>query len=235
MATPHNSAEKKDIASLVLMAGNPERIKNMAEKNLKNCRLVNSVRGMLTYTGTWHGRRITMMAHGMGCPSMGIYSYELFKFYDVEKIVRVGTIGALRKDIPLASIIVAEKSFTKTNYNNFFLDNGASFVSANKQLFETAKEEFEKRQIYYYAGNIYCSDNFYTKENQVKLGKDKDLLGVEMESAALYINAKNLKKKALTICAVSDNLVTGEELTAEEREKFFDEIVDVALAVLTKK
>lgn len=236
MATPHNSAKKKDIARLVLMAGSPSRVKNMAEKYLKNYKLVNDVRGMLTFTGTsGGGKKITIMAHGMGCPSMGIYSYELFKFYDVEKIVRVGTIGALRKDIPLGSIIVAEKSFTKTNYNNFFLDNGASFVSANKQLFETAKEEFEKRQISYYAGNIYCSDNFYTKENQVKLGKDKDLLGVEMESAALYINAKNLKKKALTICAVSDNLVTGEELTAEEREKFFDEIVDVALAVLTKK
>lgn len=128
MATPHNTAEKKDIASLVLMAGNPQRVKKMAEENLKNCRLVNSVRGMFAYTGTWHGRRITMMAHGMGCPSMGIYSYELFKFYNVEKIIRVGTIGALKKDIPLGSIIVAEKSFTKTNYNNFFLDNGASCV-----------------------------------------------------------------------------------------------------------
>ena len=235
MNATHILCPKEDIAKIVLMPGDPLRAKYIAENFLEEPRLVNEIRNMLGYTGFYKGVKVTVLAHGMGCPSIGIYAYELYKFYDVEKIVRVGTIGALRKDIPLGSIIVAEKSFTKTNYNNFFLDNGASFVSANKQLFETAKEEFEKRQISYYAGNIYCSDNFYTKENQVKLGRDKDLLGVEMESAALYINAKNLKEKALTICAVSDNLVTGEELTAEEREKFFDEIVDVALAVLTKK
>ncbi len=235
MATPHMNAKKSDIAKVVIMAGDPVRIKNMAEKFLDNARCVNDTRGMLAYTGTHNGKKITFMAHGMGCPSMGIYSYELFAFYGVETIIRVGTIGALKKEIGLKDIIIADRSYTKTNFDDFYIKNGASFVEGSSKLSEKAVEICEKYNVKYYYGNIYCSDNFYTDFDQIELAKEKDLLGVEMESASLYLNAKKFKKDALTMCVVSDSLVTKKALSASERANSFDNIVKVALSIALKK
>ncbi|HIT61964.1 MAG TPA: purine-nucleoside phosphorylase [Candidatus Caccovivens faecavium] len=235
MATPHMNAKKSDIAKVVIMAGDPVRIKNMAEKFLDNARCVNDTRGMLAYTGTHNGKKITFMAHGIGCPSMGIYSYELFAFYGVETIIRVGTIGALKKEIGLKNIIIADRSYTKTNFDDFYIKNGASFVEGSSKLSEKAVEICEKYNVKYYYGNIYCSDNFYTDFDQIELAKEKDLLGVEMESASLYLNAKKFKKDALTMCVVSDSLVTKKALSASERANSFDNIVKVALSIALKK
>ncbi len=235
MATPHMNAKKSDIAKVVIMSGDPVRVKNMAEKFLDNARCVNDTRGMLAYTGTHNGKKITFMAHGIGCPSMGIYSYELFAFYGVETIIRVGTIGALKKEIGLKNIIIADRSYTKTNFDDFYIKNGASFVEGSSKLSEKAVEICEKYNVKYYYGNIYCSDNFYTDFDQIELAKEKDLLGVEMESASLYLNAKKFKKDALTMCVVSDSLVTKKALSASERANSFDDIVKVALSIALKK
>ena len=229
------NAKKSDIAKVVIMSGDPVRVKNMAEKFLDNARCVNDTRGMLAYTGTHNGKKITFMAHGIGCPSMGIYSYELFAFYGVETIIRVGTIGALKKEIGLKNIIIADRSYTKTNFDDFYIKNGASFVEGSSKLSEKAVEICEKYNVKYYYGNIYCSDNFYTDFDQIELAKEKDLLGVEMESASLYLNAKKFKKDALTMCVVSDSLVTKKALSASERANSFDDIVKVALSIALKK
>ena len=235
MATPHMNAKKSDIAKVVIMAGDPVRIKNMAEKFLDNARCVNDTRGMLAYTGLYKGKKVTFMAHGMGCPSMGIYSYELFAFYGVETIIRVGTIGALREEINLKDIIIAKRAYTKTNFDDFYIKNGASFVEGSSKLSEKAVEICEKYNVKYHYGDIYCSDNFYTDFDQIKLAKEKSLLGVEMESASLFLNAKKFKKDALAMCVVSDSLVTKKALSASERANSFDDIVKVALSIALKK
>ena len=235
MATPHMNAKKSDIAKVVIMAGDPVRIKNMAEKFLDNARCVNDTRGMLAYTGTHNGKKITFMAHGMGCPSMGIYSYELFAFYGVETIIRVGTIGALKKEIGLKDIIIADRSYTKTNFDDFYIKNGASFVSGSSPLLDKAESLCKEKGLKYFRGDIFCSDNFYTDFDQIKLAKEKNLLGVEMESASLYLNANIFQKNALTMCIVSDNLVTKKDLSSAERAVAFDDIVKVALSIALKK
>lgn len=235
MATPHNSANKKDIAKIVLMVGDPIRAKKIAEKYLQDLKLVNNVRGMNTFTGKINGKRITIMPHGMGCPSVGIYTYELFKFYGVERIVRFGTIGALKGDTKVGTVIVANKTYTKTNYDDFYIKNGASYVSANEELVEKARKVFSKSKLNVQEGTIYCSDTFYTDEDQVALGKKLNLLGVEMESAGLYINANKFGKQALTICSVSDNLESGEALNAEDRENSFYQAIEHVFKIALEK
>lgn len=235
MATPHNSANKKDIAKTVLMVGDPIRAKKIAEKYLQDLKEVNNVRGMNTFTGKYHGKRITIMPHGMGCPSVGIYTYELFKFYGVERIVRFGTIGALKAETKVGTIIIAEKSYTKTNYFDFYIKNGDSYLSANPELVEKAKRVFAKSNLNVQEGTIYCSDTFYTDEDQVALGKKLNLLGVEMESAGLYINANIFNKQALTICSVSDNLASGEALDAKDRENSFYQAIEYVFKVALEK
>ena len=231
MATPHINARKGDIAKVVIMAGDPVRVKNMAEMFLKNPKCVSDTRGMLAYTGLYNGKKVTFMAHGMGCPSMGIYSYELFAFYGVERIVRVGTIGALKKEIALKDIIIAEKSYTKTNYDDFYIKNGAGFVKGSAKLCQKAKEICERKKLSFHIGSTFCSDNFYTSFDQVKLAEEENLLGVEMEVAALYLNAQKFQKEALAMCVVSDNVVTNKALSSSARATTFNEIVSVALSV----
>ena len=231
MATPHNTANKKDIAKTVFMAGDPVRVKKMAEKYLTDAKLVNESRGIFTYTGKWKGKRVTFMAHGMGCPSMGVYAHELFEHYGVEKIIRLGTAGALRDDIKIGSIVIAEKSYTKTNFDDFYIKHKAGFVNADKELAESAVDYCKKHNIKYYYGNLYCTDTFYTDEDRMAVAKKKNLIAVEMESAALYIEASKFGKKALTICSISDIIPTGEELDAKAREDLFGNVVDVAFEI----
>lgn len=229
MATAHNSASIEDIAKTVIMPGDPLRSKFIAENFLEDIKLVNNVRGIQGYTGLYKGKKVTVMASGMGNPTMGIYSYELFKFYNVDKIIRIGSIGAMNENIKIKELIIAKETFTNTNYNNFYINNGESYISASQELVEQAENIAKNNNIKYYIGNILCSDTFYTDEDEIAKSKANNLLGVEMESAALYINAKRLNKHALTICTVSNNLITGEETTSDERQTAFIEMMKVAL------
>ncbi len=179
--TPHNSAKLGQIAKTVIMPGDPLRSKMIADTLLDNAVLVNNVRGVQGYTGTYRGVPITVMAHGMGNPSMGIYSYELFKFYDVANIIRVGTIGSLDKNIALRSIILGEKSFTTTNYDDYYIRNGAGYVSASPMLLDVAKNVASKNNLTANVGKIWCSETFYTDIDQLAVAKEHELLGVEME------------------------------------------------------
>ena len=230
--TPHNAAKKKDFAKIMLMAGDPVRVKFIAENFLENSKLVTSVRGILGYTGTYKGKEISVMAHGMGNPSMGIYSYELYKFYGVDTIIRVGSIGAMKEDIKLRDIIISEAAYTNTNYDNFYIKNkGAGYVCGDKDLVKRAEKQAKKLKLNAFKGRTLCSDTFYADSSESEISATENLLGVEMEAAALYINAKNLKKRALTICTVSDNIVTGEKTTSEERALGFSNMIKLALEV----
>ncbi len=232
MATPHNEANKGDIAKRIILTGDPNRATKIKDILMPDAKLVNNIRGMKTYTGTINGKKLSIMAHGMGCASMGIYAHELFDYYDVEKAIRIGTIGSLKKEISLKSMIIAKKSFTKTNFDNYFINNGASFVDASENMVKCAERIFEKENIEYYSGTILCSDNFYTDENQLELAKKYDLLGVEMESAALNLMAQKFNKQALTICNVSDNIATNKSISAKEREDMFENLSKLAVQIL---
>ena len=230
MATTHNSAEIKDIAQTVIMPGDPLRSKLIAETFLENAKLINNVRGIQGYTGTYKGKMVTVMASGMGNPTMGIYSYELFKFYNVDKIIRIGSIGAMREDLKIKELIITERTYTNTNYDNFYIkNNGEGYISGDKKLISKAKKLAEKFNMPYHTGDTLCSDTFYTDEDELAKAREHNLLGVEMESAALYLNAQKLKKSALVICTVSNNLITGEETTSEERQTAFTDMMKLAL------
>lgn len=229
MATAHNSANINQIAETVIMPGDPLRSKLIADTFLENAELVNNVRGVQGYTGTYKGKKVTVMASGMGNPSMGIYSYELFKFYNVKRIIRVGSIGSMSEDIKVKDLIITRKVFTNTNYNNFYINNGETFIDGSNELINTAEDIAKKNNMKYHIGDILCSDTFYTDEDEIAKAKNNNLLGVEMESASLYINAKRLNKEALVICTVSNNLITGEETTSEERQSSFTDMMKLAL------
>ena len=230
MATAHNSADINEIAKTVIMPGDPLRSKLIAETFLENAKLVNNVRGIQGYTGTYNGKPVTVMASGMGNPTMGIYSYELFKFYDVDKIIRIGSIGAMREDIKITELVITERTYTNTNYDNFYIkNNGEGYIAGDKKLITSAKKLAEKFNMPYHLGDTLCSDTFYTDEDELAKAKTNNLLGVEMESAALYLNAQKLNKSALVICTVSNNLITGEETTSEERQNAFTDMMKLAL------
>ena len=230
MATVHNSANIEDIAKTVIMPGDPLRSKFIAENFLKDAKLVNNVRGVQGYTGTYKGKKVTVMASGMGCPTMGIYSYELFKFYNVEKIIRVGSIGSLSKNINIKDLIIVENSYSNTNYNNFYINNnGGGDVEGSKELIKQAQKVAEQKNIKNHLGNVFCTDTFYSEQDDNQKAIELNLIGVEMESAALYLNAKKLNKKALCICTVSDNIITNEQTSSEERQSSFTQMIEVAL------
>ena len=228
--TPHISAKKGEFAPTVIMPGDPNRAKFIAEKFLTDAKLINSVRGELAYTGLYRGKPVSVMASGMGNPSMGIYSYELFNFYNVKNIIRVGTCGANNKDIKLASIVLGDTSVTKTNYAN--ISNGEIVkLQKTQKLANLCEKVAKKLNFALVCGNLFCTDTFYADELQAKIMADYNCVAVEMESAALYFNAQKYKKNALAICSVSDNLITGESLTADERESSFSNMIVLALEV----
>ena len=229
METAHIKLTEDTFAKTVIMPGDPLRSKMIAEKFLTDAKLINNIRGIQGYTGYYNGKKVSVMASGMGNPTMGIYSYELFKFYDVDKIIRIGSIGAMKKEIPLKSLILTDRTFTNTNYNNFYINNGEGYIECSKILLEEAKNKADQLNLSYTIGDTLCSDTFYTDEDEIEKSIKNNLLGVEMESAALYINAKRLNKEALTICTVSNNLITNEETTSEERQNSFCDMIKLAL------
>lgn len=227
--TPHISCKKEDLAETIIMPGDPLRSQMIANTFLENPTLVNNVRGVQGYTGYYKGKKVTVMASGMGNPSMGIYSYELFKFYNVKKIIRIGSIGAMREDIKIKDIILAKDIYTSSNYNNFYKENGEGFITGDFKCIKECEKYLKKSKINYHVGNILCSDTFYSDEDEVAKAKKLGLLGVEMESTALYLNAKRTSKEAMVICTVSNNIITGEETSSEERQNAFKDMVKLAL------
>lgn len=230
MSTPHNKANVGDIAKTVLMPGDPLRAKYIVEEFLDDVVCFNTVRNMFGYTGTYKGKPLSVMGHGMGMPSMGIYSYELYDQYGVENIIRIGSAGGLSDEVDLMDIVIAMGASTNSNYASQYKLPGILAPIADFGLLRTAVEVAEKKQCKVQVGNILSSDTFYTddpKDND--LWKRMHVLAVEMESAALYYNAARLGKKALCILTISDHLYSGKELSAEERQTGFRQMMEIAL------
>lgn len=228
--TPHIIARKGDFAKTVLMPGDPLRSKWIAETFLEDAVLVNNVRGVQGYTGSYKGVPVSVMASGMGIPSIGIYSWELFTCYDVESIIRVGSAGAYQDDIDLRDIVIAQGACTNSNFAHQFNLNGTFAPIADYKLLKNAVTSCEERQIKSHVGNVLTSDNFYAggqdgPEQWRKMG----VLAVEMEAAGLYMNAAHLGKRALAICTISDHFYKDDILTAQERQTSMTEMVEVAL------
>ncbi len=228
--TPHINAKMGDFADTVLMPGDPLRAEFIAKTYLENAVLVNNVRGVQGYTGYYKGKRVSVMASGMGQPSIGIYSYELFNFYNVKTIIRVGSCGAFSPELHARDIVVAMGACTNGNYASQYNLPGTYAPIADFELVRRAAEECEKAGVNYRVGNILSSDMFYDDANSGMTWSKMGVLGVEMESAALYCNAARAGKKALCICTVSDSFVYPEEnTTAEERQTSFTKMMEIAL------
>ena len=230
--TPHIAAKEGEIAKTVIMAGDPLRAKYMAENFLTDAVAFNGVRNMLGYTGFYKGKRVSVMGHGMGIPSIGIYSYELFNFYDVDNIIRVGSAGSINEDLHLGDLVIAEGACTDSHYADQYELAGTFAPIANFELLRGAVEACEKFGYRYKVGNVFSSDTFYTEnahnDRWIKMG----VLAVEMEAAGLYMNAARAGKRALTICTISDHILTGEATSAEERQTTFTHMMDVAFSLL---
>ena len=230
--TPHIKATSADFAKTVLMPGDPLRSKFVAENFLENARLINNVRGIQGYTGTYKGVPVSVMASGMGMPSIGIYSYELYNFFGVENIIRIGSAGGLADDIQLRDVIIGMGACTNSAYQDQYNLNGNYAPIASFELLSRAVKEAEKLGVRYKVGNLLSSDIFYHADPDFNQGWYKmGVLGVEMEAAALYMNAAAAGKKALAICTVSDHILRGEALDADQRQNTFTDMMKIALGV----
>lgn len=231
--TPHINAPQGAFARTVLMPGDPLRAKFIADTYLQDAELVNNVRGVQGYTGNYKGKRVSVMASGMGMPSMGIYSYELFNCYNVENIIRIGTAGALTMKLQLRDVVAAMSSYTDSNYGAQFNFHGSLAPSCSYELLKAAMDAAERQGVHMQPGPIFSSDAFYKQWEYTttpvlqKLG----VLCVEMETYALYLNAAAAGKNALTLLTISDSLVTGEALSAEDRQNTFTRMMEIALEI----
>lgn len=230
--TPHIGAQYGEIAQSVIMAGDPLRAKFMAEKFLENPVQFNNVRGMLGFTGTYKGKRVSVMGHGMGIPSIGIYTYELFNFYGVETIIRVGSAGAIQKDLHIGDLVIGQGACTDSNYGSQYELPGTFAPIADFSLVRGAADACERMGYRYRVGNLFSSDIFYSDNAHNDKWTSMGVLAIEMEASALYMNAARAGKKALTICTISDHLITGEATTAEERQTTFTHMMDVAFSLI---
>lgn len=228
--TAHIGAKKGDFAKTVLMPGDPLRAKYIAETYLENPRMVTSVRNMFGYTGTYKGKEISVMGAGMGMPSIGIYSYELFNFYDVEQIIRIGSAGALQDNMKLMDVVIGMGACTDSNYAYQYGLPGTFAPIADYELMSRAIETAKAQGTNVVVGNVLSSDVFYNaKENVNDLWRGMGILCIEMEAAALYMNAAKAGKKALCMLTISDHIYTGEALNAEERQLGFGKMMEIAL------
>jgi len=239
--TPHINAKPEDFARTVLMPGDPLRAKYIAENFLENPVLINNVRGVQGYTGTYEGTRVTVMASGMGMPSIGIYSYELFNFFGVENIMRIGSAGSYHKDVKIRDIVIGQGACTDSRFAEHFHLPGTFAPIASWKMLETCVETAKELGANYHVGNLVSSDVFYGDEADLadnfkamnswaKMG----VMAVEMEAAGLYMNAARAGKNALAICTISDSLVTGEATSAEERQSSFTQMMELALKTAVK-
>ncbi len=231
--TPHIGAREGEIAEKVIMAGDPLRAKFMAENFLENPVQYNSVRGMLGYTGEYKGKRVSVQGHGMGIPSIGIYTYELFNFYGVKSIIRTGSAGAYHPDLQLGDVVVGIGACTDSNYGAQYGLPGTFSPTADFALARAAVEKAEQMGVRYKVGNILSSDVFYgDSADGWKAWQKMGVLAVEMEAAALYMNAARSGNKALCICTISDSLVTGEACSAEQRQTSFTNMMEIAFDII---
>ena len=232
--TPHNEAKKEDIAKIVLMPGDPLRAKYIADTFLKDVKLVNSVRNMLGYTGTYKGKRLTVFASGMGMPSIGIYSYELYKFYDVDTIIRIGSCGAYTEELNLLDTILVDNSYTEGNYAFELTGEEKHIDSSNAEVNSIIENTAKELDIPYVKGNTLCTDcfDYYVKDvNELikRFPKDLNIIGAEMEAFALFYNAHYLGKKASCLLSVVDSHYKHEEISAEERQTSLNSMITLAL------
>ena len=228
--TPHINASPEDIAKTVLMPGDPLRAKFVAENYLENAVLFNNVRGIQGYTGTYKGKRVSVMASGMGMPSIGIYSYELFAFFGVENIIRIGSAGSMSEKVKVRDIVFGMGASTNSSYGEQYGLCGTFAPAADFNLLRKSVEIADAMGVNYHVGSLFSSDCFYNDDPTVTEKWQKmGVLAVEMEAAALYMNAARLGKRALAICTISDSLVTGEALDSEARQTSFGEMMEIAL------
>lgn len=239
--TPHINAQKGDFAKTVIMPGDPLRAKYIADNFLENAKLVSDVRGMLAYTGEYKGKKVSVMAHGMGNPSMGIYAYELYKFYDVDNIIRVGSCASYVKEIDLYEIIVSEESFSRDLFAQNFLGTDEEIWStkATPDLIKVAKETSKEVGIKAAFGNTHAGQNFYYLNDNAlkriyKFWENDNLIGGEMESFALYATANALNKKAIALLTVANQIVTKKQANSEERQNAFVDMMKLSLEIAIK-
>ena len=235
MATPHNTAPEGAIAESILLPGDPLRAKFIAENFLQDAVQFNEIRNMYGYTGTYNGKKISVMGTGMGCPSIGIYSYELIHFYGVKNLIRIGTCGAMRKEMKLGDIVMAIAASTDSNFAHQYQLPGTYSAAASFPLLKKAVDSAEKNGFRYVVGNVLSSDVFYADtprhEDWAKMG----ILAAEMESYALYCTAARAGVNALAIFSVSDSIVSGEEMSADDRRTAFTNMMKVALETATQE
>lgn len=230
--TAHNGAKLGEIAKTVLMPGDPLRAKFIAENFLEDVVQFNSVRNMLGYTGTYKGKRISVMGGGMGMPSIGIYTYELFNFYDVDNIIRIGTAGSLKNDVHLRDVVVGLGASTNSNYVSQYNLPGTFAPIASFDLVSDAVKVAKEKNINAVVGNILSSDTFYcADETATDKWRSMGIIAVEMEAAALYMNAAQAGKNALCLLTISDHVLTGESLSAEDRQLSFTQMMEIALEI----
>ena len=227
--TPHIAAQYGEIAETVLMAGDPLRAKYIADNYLENPVQFNNVRGMLGFTGTYKGKRVSVMGHGMGIPSIGIYSYELFNFYGVKTIIRVGSAGSYHPDLNLGDLVIAQGACTDSNYGAQYELPGTFAPIGDFDLLRAAANACEARGINYKVGNILSSDVFYSDNPHNDRWMKMGVLAVEMEASALYMNAARSGNRALVICTISDHIIKGDALSSAERQTTFTHMMEVAL------
>ena len=230
--TPHIGAQYEEIAKTVIMAGDPLRAKLMAERYFENPVLVNQVRGMLAYTGTYKGKRVSVMGHGMGIPSIGIYTYELYNFYDVDTIIRVGSCGARQMYVHVGDLVIAQGACTDSHYAEQFHLPGTYAPIATFDLCVKAVETCKRLGYTYHIGNVFSADSFYCEDDRKPNWTKMGVLADEMEAQALYMNAARAGKKALCICTISDSPFKNIATTSAERQTAFTKMMEVALGII---
>ena len=234
MPTPHNAAAKGDIAKTILMPGDPLRAKFIAETFFTDPKLFNNIRGVQGYTGTYKGVPVSVMASGMGMPSMGLYAYELYTQYDVDNIIRVGSAGAMRADLKLGSVVAGQGACTNSDFASQYELGGAYAPICDFELLMAAVESAKELGVRMPVGNLYSSDTFYDAAGRNMRYAKMGVMAVEMEAAGLYCTAAYTGKRALAICSISDNLITGEELSADDRQTTFTNMMKIGLEIAVK-
>ena len=229
MATAHNEAEKGEIARIVLMPGDPLRARHIAQTYLDQPVQFNAVRGMLGYTGEYRGRKVSVMGSGMGMPSIGIYSYELFRFYDVDAIIRVGSAGAYVSELNLFDLVLADSAWSESTYALAQSGESQDVQQPDPQLNEIIRSAAQKLQVPLHEGRIHSSDVFYHEQDELARYRSHGCVCVEMESFALFHNARVCGKQAACLLAVSDSLISGAQTSAAQRERAFGQMMETAL------
>ncbi len=233
MTTPHNAAKPGEIAKTVLMPGDPLRAKFVAETYLEDVKCYNEVRGMLGFTGLYKGKPVSVQGHGMGMPSIGIYTYELYNMYDVDNIIRIGSAGAIRQDVKIMDLVFGMGACTDSNYADQYGLPGTYAPIASYDLLEKAVKIAREKNQKFYVGNVLSADVFYNDRGAPSVWEKMGVIAVEMEAAALYMNAARAGKNALCILTISDEIYSGRELPAEQRQVGFTSMMEVALELAT--